>query len=228
MGKVMVAGYERLTGNYVRALQEAGTDSFVSLRVADVENCDALVLPGGGDIAPDLPGISQVYVDLKKNCLHQVDRNLDRVQLAILDRAVQRQIPVLGVCKGHQLIALYFGGSLYCDLPEAKWHEGQDGEDARHMVQIVPGSQLSKVYPSQIIVNSWHHQAVACPGKHMTVNAWWRGRHLVIEGMEHETLPIWSVQWHPERLSGSMRTYGMADGEKIIHLFKIGLEEIAK
>ena len=222
MKKVMVAGYERWTGNYVKALQEAGMDPFVSLQLADVEQSNALVLPGGGDLSPDLPGFSRIYVDLPSGgaALHQTDPALDRLQLAILDRAVQRHIPVLGICKGHQLLAVYFGGSLYWDLPEKAAHMGQDGEDARHLVYIAPESRLAGVYPPRIWVNSWHHQGVACPGKGMTVNAWWKGRALGIEGMEHEKLPIWSAQWHPERLCGEKRQSGMADGGKMLALLR--------
>lgn len=131
-----------------------------------------------------------------------MDRDLDAYQLAAFDLALEMNRPILGICRGAQVINVALGGSLYQDIrtqagpavlnhQQASLHFGTD-----HSVDIVSGTRLARLFPTNIQVNSRHHQAVKTPGKDLKVTA--RSSDGIIEALEHTHLPIDLVQWHPE------------------------------
>lgn len=152
--------------------------------------CDMLLLPGGGDISPDL-----------YHCADCGSRNIERpkdiAQLSLLDDFVRRKKPVLGICKGFQLIQIYFGGALVQDLKPNELHY-RPKKDILHEAQNQKGSFLETLYGSACTVNSYHHQAVLSPAPGLEVLQ--TAPDHVIEAMCHSVLPILGVQWHPERL----------------------------
>jgi putative glutamine amidotransferase len=163
-----------------------------------VAQIDALMLPGGDDFAPESPYPAEVRFDLAPEEQVSFDRRL-------LEAALQRGIPVLGICYGAQLIALHHGGTLHhhlpIDLPESTNHRlGDTG--AVHEVRLEPGSRIAAIFGKPTIaVNSLHHQAVADPGRRLRI----RGRcpDGVTEAIEASEGFCIGVQWHPEKMPGT-------------------------
>jgi putative glutamine amidotransferase len=164
-----------------------------------VQELDALVLQGGADVAP------QTYGQMPIDPRWQGDVVRDRYELALLRTFVAQKKPVLGVCRGAQLLNVAFGGSLYQDIatqcPAAHAHVETDLYDQHeHDVTFLQGTALTRLYPnaSQLRVTSIHHQAVAEIGKGMVVEA-----VSTLDGMVEAIR--WTgdsyargVQWHPE------------------------------
>jgi len=125
----------------------------------------------------------------------------DAFEIALLDAAVGAGLPVLGICRGPQLINIAAGGTLHQHLPE---HAATDGppDATPHTVATVEGSQLRQMYGPEVAVNSLHHQAVDQLGEGYVATA--HSPDGIIEGIEHTDLPILAVQWHPELMTGSL------------------------
>ena len=213
MQNIVIAGEIEYTVNYVNALLYAGKKPRVSLQPQDVYWCDGLILPGGGDISPAFWGE-------EKGDSEAVCSALDSAQAVMLQCAVQAEIPVFGICKGHQLIQVYFGGTVIGNISSAKTHTGKNGQDALHRIETVPGSLLEAIYGRRLTVNSWHHQAVGQVASGFSVSAFWKGeQETIIEALEHTRLPIFSVQWHPERMSYGRHRRDTADGAALFEAF---------
>ena len=114
-------------------------------------------------------------------------------QLAILDKFVKAKKPVLGICRGEQLINVYFGGSL---IQHVAGHAG-----IYHDVKNVSGSIMYRLYGKTTKVYSSHHQAVRRLGKGLKITQ--KANDGTVEAIEHKTLPIFAVQWHPELMGKS-------------------------
>jgi putative glutamine amidotransferase len=161
-----------------------------------IDRVDAILLPGGDDFAAPHSYPPEVRFDPAPGPQLDFDRGL-------LEAAWQRQLPILGICYGMQLLALQRGGSLHyhlpVDLPEAARHHLPEA-DGRHDLEVESGTRLAAILGDAAgPVNSLHHQAVAEPGRGMRVSA--RCSDGVIEAIE-TTEPGFGigVQWHPERL----------------------------
>ena len=198
--------------NYTRAIYAAGMEPIV-ISVASqqmrnsfqqeyldyshfhIDAYDGLVLPGGGDIDPKRYGRED-----EGKCMFIMDA-MDELQLGILDDFVRSKKPVLGICRGHQLINVYFGGTLIQHLPTAFRHfrDIHSPADKQHWSRNREGSWLEDIYGQTFSHNSSHHQAVECAGKGLVTDSWCL-EDGVIEAMHHDSLPIHSVQWHPERM----------------------------
>lgn len=148
--------------------------------------CDALIIPGGYDIAPYF--FNQTS---QSNCIFYKDKTQDIRDFAILDAFVRKAKPILGICRGIQLINVYFHGSLHQDIDIEK-------HTKKHMHQIVvnQSSFLASCMPATATVNSYHHQVIAKLGNDLQACA--TSQDGYIEAIEHKTLPIIGVQWHPE------------------------------
>ncbi|MCL5268826.1 MAG: gamma-glutamyl-gamma-aminobutyrate hydrolase family protein [Bacteroidetes bacterium] len=187
--------------NYERYLKHIPQSEVILLRKGHEEeanSCDALVLTGGADVTPEL------YGDWADETVH-VDSERDGFEYRLLDASLKRQIPVLGICRGLQLLNVYFGGTLIIDLQKyyRRSHEAvSDTEDRYHGVQLADGSALkSSIKQNEGTVNSAHHQAAERIGSGLRIAA--RADDGTVEAIEGEDdLPsrIISVQWHPERI----------------------------
>ena len=104
----------------------------------------------------------------------------------------------MGICRGLQLLNVFFGGSLYQDLPETSFHRGENHADVVHSVNAVPDSILGELYGETYAVNSTHHQAIKALGNGLRATVTWNGQYA--EAIEHTQYPIFGVQWHPERM----------------------------
>ena len=190
------AGWLQSSGALVYLVPDQGS-------LADyAADLDGLVLQGGSDIAP------QTYGEEPLRPEWAGDAPRDRYELELLKRFMDASKPVLGICRGQQLINVALGGSLYQDthtqLDGAALHQDTAIYDAMfHRIAIEPGSGLAQLYPGvkEAKVNSIHHQAINRLGRELRVEA----RSLddkVIEAVRH-TGPgyVVGVQWHPEFLA---------------------------
>ena len=210
MRTVAIAGYPGHVDNYAAALEAMGLTPVVTLDPALAAGCAGLLLPGGGDVDP-------ARFRQEDRGSRDIDPALDQAQFAVLDRFVRAGKPVLGICRGHQLINVYFGGDLIQDLPTAEDHMAHDHADSVHPVSIAPGSLLGRLYGAQSTVNSSHHQGLGAMGAGLRATAW--APDGTIEAAEHGSLPILTVQFHPERMAFAHARSDTADGRQVFGWF---------
>lgn len=212
--------------NYVRWIQQQDADIEVvklSVEGGDITDCDALVLSGGVDIHPSFYGGSMQY-DEKPD---QWKEDRDKFEIAALERAWEQGKPVLGVCRGMQLINIVRGGTLAQDLGMQgnKTHKYFKA-DKRHRVMIEKGSMLFGISGERGEVNSAHHQAIGQLGEGLRVNC--RAEDGTIEGVEWADPGgkpfLLAVQWHPER----MFTNKFPDSALYMNIRNRFIEEIKK
>ena len=157
-----------------------------------LEGIDGLVLTGGADYNP------LWYGEQPEKELHTINSTRDLPELLLTRLAFNRQIPILGICRGVQTMAIALGGNLVQDLKTTLKHS-QDAprSEATHSVTITEGSTLYALYGQETFVNSFHHQAVKDCGSHLHVVA--TAPDGVIEAVEStEQKALMGVQWHPE------------------------------
>ena len=207
--RILIAGIPDLTKNYENGLRQLGAEVQVGLSPSSVSLFDALLLPGGGDVDPAFFG------EENQGSLH-IDPALDQAQFSLLDAFIRRNRPVLGICRGMQLLNVYFGGTILQDLPTSAAH-AWDGKDRLHTVTCLPGSVLHRLYGASCLVNSAHHQGLGRPGSNLRITQ--TAPDGVAEAVEHTKKPVLGVQWHPERTGFSFRQPGLADGELLIRYF---------
>jgi putative glutamine amidotransferase len=164
-----------------------------------LDACAGLVLSGGYDIDPRLYHRGDVL-----HLTPDVHQERDAFELKVLEAAMRRRMPVLGICRGMQLFNVFLGGSLIPDIELAGYanHRG-DGGDRRHGIIIEPGSRLQKITGLDAgEVNSSHHQAVDVVGRGLRIAA--RSADGIIESLEWQSPAgeghLQLVQWHPERM----------------------------
>ena len=167
-----------------------------------LDKIDGILLSGGADINPLLLGEEPIPG------LHGICPQRDRMELLLVREAYNRQIPMLGICRGIQVLAAALGGTLYQDLntqyseaPLVKHDQDLDRAYASHTVLLEAESILARLFPEEtakgLPVNSFHHQAVRSPGPLLRIAA--RATDGVIEAVEsNEFKSIIGVQWHPE------------------------------
>lgn len=189
--KIAIVGRKAATDNYVNYVSGLNLTPCVTLNPGDIAGCGALLLPGGGDITP-------AFFGEKNHGSRNIDTELDIIQLQALDLAVKKKIPVLGVCKGLQLINVSFGGTILQDMPTAFRH-AYDGGDKYHKTIITEASWLHSLYGDSCIVNSAHHQSIGRLGSGLKA-VQFCPEDDCIEAVAHDRLPVIGVQWHPERL----------------------------
>lgn len=205
MKKVLISCATHNAALYIDALQKENILPILSDDIEDANDYDGLLLPGGGDICP-------LFYHRKNHGSKNISVTEDIIQLLVFHRFYELQKPILGICKGMQLINVALGGTLLQMLPTKSTHILQEC-DCRHTTTIQKGSLLSSLYGTTTITNSAHHQAVCTLGNHLLSTQY--AFDGVIEGIEHKSLPILGVQWHPERLFDSPLTNGIADGSLV-------------
>jgi putative glutamine amidotransferase len=187
--------------SYVRGITEHG-GRVVVLPPDDVDadvldRLDGLLLPSGADIDPAL------YAEPRHSATDRARLDRDAGELLLLREALARNMPVLGVCRGMQLLAVATGGSLHQHLPETLGHTGhlpQEGVLGEHEVRFVPGSLAANLFGERASLNSHHHQAIAHPGAMVATAHSIDG---VIEAVEQPAAGfVLGVQWHPEIAGG--------------------------
>jgi putative glutamine amidotransferase len=170
--------------------------------VSTLGKCSGLILTGGPDVNPARYGKSN-----EMDRCQGVDDDHDTLELALLDKALKMKMPVLGICRGQQLINVYMGGTLVTDIhdymPDLVRHNCEDKSKCFHSITITPATRLFTITGQQSgEVNSSHHQAVEFLAKPLIVSA--MAPDGIMEAIEWkdpaEKSPLLAVQWHPERL----------------------------
>jgi gamma-glutamyl-gamma-aminobutyrate hydrolase PuuD len=170
-----------------------------NIRLRDyAKHLDGLLLQGGADLSP------QSYAEVASSPEWPGDRVRDMYELELLHEFIESGKPVLGVCRGCQLINVAFGGTLYqdiaTDVPTANAHVNEDYDQHRHGVHFPDGSTLLNMFPGRrdAIVNSIHHQAVKTLGRDLNIEAV-SAQDGIIEAVRYRRAPfVMGVQWHPE------------------------------
>jgi putative glutamine amidotransferase len=170
---------------------------------------DGLILCGGADLHPELYGQA---INGSVNISPERDANDLAFARAFLDAGK----PILGIYRGHQVLNVFFGGSLHQHLPTTEAHRASG--DAVHPVVAEEESFLSRIYGQRFVVNSQHHQAVNRLGEGLRVTLRCEADGTV-EAFEHTTLPVWGVQFHPERMCLSQERQDAVNGLPIFRAF---------
>ncbi len=209
----LTANYEgvdaTLRDRYYKQVMAAGGTPVIIPPIANKEvlvntlrHLDGLILTGGGDHNPLWFG------EEPQPKLHNINRERDLAEMMLTRLAYNRQIPMLGICRGIQTLAIALGGKVAQDIKATIKHsQDADRSEPTHSVSIAKDSTLYNIYRAEkIFVNSFHHQAVSEPGERFRVIA--KSSDGIIEAIESsEYKSILGVQWHPEWLE--------AEGEKI-------------
>lgn len=201
-------GFHLLRADYVRAVEEAGGLPLLLVpgRPEDapdlVSRLDALVLSGGADVDPSL------YGEAPHPKLGPVFKDRDRFEIALCREALEQDLPLLAICRGHQVLNVATGGTLLQDLPSDLGRVVEHDPDVEryapaHDVAVVPGTRLHQLLGrDQVAVNSFHHQAVDSLGRGLVVSARCPADQ-VVEGIEvPDRRFAVGVQWHPEAYWG--------------------------
>ncbi len=170
-----------------------------NVRLADyASHLDGLVLQGGADVSPFS------YGETPLDKAWEGDRLRDVYEIELLHEFVEAGKPVLGVCRGAQIINVAFGGSLYQDLasqlPEAQAHVTDAYDKHVHSLSFEPGSGLAALYRdiAEARVNSIHHQSVKGLGRDLAVEAWSEPDRVVEAIRMAGPNYVFGIQWHPE------------------------------
>ena len=205
----------------IPAIESAGLMHRSDMSLASYAgHLDGLVLQGGADIAPETYGETPLHPEWAG------DRVRDLYEIDLFNAFVEAGKPVLGICRGCQMINVALGGTLYQDiatqLPTDITHRDADKyEHQFHEVSVVPGTRLAQLYPGTVAtgINSIHHQAVKALGRDLTVEA-----HSSIDGVIEAIRwrgpsYVFGMQWHPEFMTLPAAAAAQLDGTPILHDF---------
>lgn len=216
MKRVFIYGDREKRQNYVLALEASGLQPVVSWDLSGADGCGGLLIPGGADMDPALYGAEN------QGSLG-IDRALDEAELELARRFAQAGLPILGICRGMQVLNVAFGGSLIQDLPTAGTHRWEESTgDKRHMVSAPADSFLHGLYGGGFSVNSAHHQGVGQLAEGARIAA--QAEDGVMEALEWPGRMIYAVQFHPERMTLAHRRPDTVDGAPIFRFFATLLE----
>jgi len=203
---ILLPGKSGQYPNYEKALVLANAVIHYSDSEAAPALCDGLLLPGGADINPRRYGE-------ENTASLGIDEERDEVELRLAAAFIAAGKPIFGICRGHQLINVALGGTL---IQHIEGHAAINGVDTVHSVRTAKESFLAGVYGEHFHVNSSHHQALGRLGSGLSPVQWCGD---IIEAAAHATLPIYTVQWHPERLYEGGRGFDTVSGQRIIDWF---------
>ncbi len=215
---VIVSKDQTQKNNYLPAVIAAGAEA-VPINPYDdksdtgllVEGIDGLVIPGGVDVQP-------FYYHEDNIACGSFDPELDEFEMKILAEAVKQNKPILGICRGMQLINVFFGGSLYQNIFCCEFHKRYENKDRVHITKVEEGSFLHKIFgKTDIAVNSAHHQAVKVLAEDLVPVQY--SREGILEAYYHKTKPVYGVQWHPERMCLEHARTDTEDGLKVFRFF---------
>lgn len=176
--------------NYKKAVEHFGAKALIN-KYESLDKIDGLIICGGNDICPDFYGMeNQGSVNM--------DRERDELELTITKAFLDTGKPILGICRGYQLLNVALGGTLIQHIKSADSHIAKNGADSVHKISAAEGTVLNKLYKNTFYVNSSHHQALLTLGQGLFVTA--VADDGVIEAIEHESKPYIGVQFHPERM----------------------------
>ena len=192
MKKILLTAGEKVPVHYLRALKALGAEGVQATPDSPLDEFDGLILCGGGDPDPALFG-------QKNQGSYGICRERDQLELSCIHYFLKKERPILGICRGNQILNVAFGGTLVQHLPTANEHIAP-GADLYH--EIRTDGLLKKLYGRKIQVNSSHHQGIGRVGRGLRVLA--VAPDGVVEALTHERLPVLGVQFHPERMENGL------------------------
>jgi len=176
--------------------------SWKNRNLARVEECDGIMLSGGEDLHPRFYGMPERITELDPR---EVNERRDDFELDLIGLALRKGLPILGICRGLQVVNVFLGGTLILDIPSTgkSDHSKLDGVDRVHEVEVAANTGLARIVGmSRGIVNSSHHQSADKIGRGLKISA--VAQDGVVEGLEWEDSDgksfLQLVQWHPERM----------------------------
>lgn len=207
--KILISA-KNVCQNYTSALEAMGVKVEGGYLVkGDPNDYDGLLLCGGGDIHPR-------YYGEEIDGSVRIDTDRDEHELQLADDFIKAGKPVMGICRGCQLLNVYFGGSLIQHLETTDIHKGET--DLVHVVCADTDSFLCELYGKEFPINSIHHQAVGRLGEGLKIIL--RSKEDgVVEAFEHESLPVFALQFHPERMCFDKKRDDAVDGKGIFDYF---------
>ena len=185
---------EKYFERYAKFISEADGNPQRITSPEELDNYDVLVLSGGGDMGIKSGAYGDQIDDLP---IGGVNDDRDDLERELLDRAFERKMPVLGICRGMQVMNVFLGGTLWPDIGQGGFDGGihRDGEGGEPPIGDIP--HWTEMEGKEFEVTSHHHQGVRQLGKDLQVIS--KSSDGMIEAVKHETLPWFAVQWHPER-----------------------------
>lgn len=183
--------------------------SYIQDNAAIAEECDGIIFSGGEDVHPKFYNKPNDISFLNPK---EINEQRDVFELKVIEKSLSLNKPVLGICRGLQIINVYLGGSLIYDIPTITKnfeHSKIDGADQRHAINIIKQSLLYDITLKEAgEVNSAHHQSVDEPAKDLKVIA---NSSSIVEGMQWKNPENKSwlllVQWHPERMFDQQNSF---------------------
>ena len=192
--------------NYQMAIEKCGAIAALKYLPDKNVDYDGLVICGGNDIHP-------AFYNQKVNGAFDFDVERDKLELELVKLFIDTGKPILGICRGHQLLNVALGGTLIQDLEEKSRHVQNKGVDQVHQICTLEGSMLNTLYGNAPVVNSSHHQGIDKLGLDLVATSFCDG---VIESIEHKSKPYFGVQFHPERMLDGIDT---VNGIRIFEYF---------
>jgi putative glutamine amidotransferase len=183
------------TGYYLDALEAAGARCQLVDAKKLPADCAGFLLMGGVDVNPSR------YGERRGKKTDKPNDERDTHELTLLDEALERDVPVLAICRGHQLLNVALGGSLVQNIEDDGHRWLSDGESAWHEITLADGNRLNQAYPAgSLRVNSRHHQGITEDRLAKGLRTIGSAHEGYVEAMESETHRwVVGVQWHPER-----------------------------
>ena len=199
MKQIYLCGNAADFANYCNAFAALGA----AVMTDSPERCDLLLLPGGADVHPRFYG--QEITGARG-----IDEARDLSELAAARRFIAAGRPILGICRGQQLLNVALGGTLHQHI---EGHGPADGKDRVHPVHT-EDAFFHALYGKRFPVNSCHHQSIDLLGEGLRPILW--ADDGCIEAVRHETLPIFAVQFHPERMCFAHARSDTVDGAALL------------
>ncbi len=216
MKKIAIIGMKDAVENYQFAVASYGAVPVIldnEKKLKYLEDIDGVLLPGGVDINPAL------YHQRNTAC-EEVDDVLDSLEYKAAEQAIAESIPILGICRGFQFVNIMLGGTLIQDISARDVHtrEKNSQEDKVHDSLVIKDTWIHDIYKKEKIhINSAHHQAVDVLGDNLVVSQY--SEDGLVEAFYHKILPIYAVQWHPERMCLKHARKDTEDGGRIFEYF---------
>lgn len=204
--KILLLEHRPMT-NYEAVLQHLNIDYTLSLDYSN--EYDGLLIPGGWDVDPS-------YYHQENVSCGTIEKELDQKQIEAIQYFIEKKKPILGICRGHQILNVALGGSLIQDIQSDIEHRWQNPKDSYHFSNNTSGF-MKELFGDRCYINSSHHQAVQQVATGFEVIS--TSDDGIIEAMQHKSLPILTVQFHPERLCLAFANEQTIDGLEVFRYF---------